>query len=233
MAKKKRTKIDEKWDQGWVRANVVKPRPRAKTFLHVRDRAERNLEITLDELSEAIEGLTSLAHDGQLPAGISSQDIDQAQANIMVDEDKLDDPFTLTRHMNRLPSIATRWGMIAVRVDRAMYEIKKEYDRWVAEAKIGIRDVLFQKSRGEGATANNSVPTKADIDAYFLVLYGEDENFLSRQQMVADIDHVKGYIQVIIKSIEKACEMITNVGHMNRAMADKSLIVYERKRKKK
>jgi|ETNvirnome_6_100_1030635.scaffolds.fasta_scaffold00352_10 hypothetical protein len=215
----------EKWGSAFVRANVKKPRPRAKTFLSVKRRAERNLEIGTEELSEAIEGLASLANVGDLPAGIGSDDIDHVQTHLMIPEDDLDNPIIVTKHMNRLPSISTRWGMIGVRVERALDEITREHDRWVAEAKIGIRDVLFQKSRDEGATANNSVPTKSDIEAQFLVLYNEDEGYIQRRQMMKDMEHVKDYISIIVKSIDKACDMIQNIGHMNRMMVEQGAII--------
>jgi len=230
MATSKKPTVSAKWGAAWVRANVRKPRPRAKTFLSVRKRAERILEIGTEELTEAIEGLASLAHDGQLPAGISSDDIENVQTNLMVDENELDNPEVITRHMNMLPSISTRWGMIGVRVERALGEIEIEYDRWVADAKIGIRDILFQKSRNEGATANNAVPTKSDIESHFLFLYSEDESYIQRRQMLDDMKHVRDYIKIIIESIKKACDMIQNIGHMNRMMVEQGAIVVRNRR---
>lgn len=232
MATRKESDASAKWGAAWVRANVRKPRPRAKTFISVRKRAERILEISTDELTEAIEGLASLAHEGQLPAGISAEDIEQASDHLMIPEDQLDDPSVVTYHMNRISSVSARWGLIAVRIERALGEIEIEYDRWVAEAKIGIRDILFQKSRNEGATANNSVPTKSDIESHFLFLYSENESYTQRRQMLNDMKHVRDYINVILKSIDKSADMLTNVGHMLRMQVDKGLIILKQRKER-
>lgn len=228
MAKKD---LEKKWALADVRANLRKPRKRSKTFLSIRDRVQRNLGIGADELSEAIEGLASLASDGELPAGISKEDIDHVQTNIMLDENDIDNPESITRHMNALPSISTRWGMIGVKVERALLQVKTEYDRWNAEARIDIRNVLFQKSRNEGATANNAVPTKTDIESHFLVLYSDDPDYTERKQLHDDMKHVKDYIEVIISQLKTASDMIMNVGHMNRMCVEQGAIIIKKRKR--
>jgi len=230
VVKKKRS-LDKRWALAGIRASLRKPRKRARTFLSVRERVKRNLGISADELSEAIEGLASLASEGELPVGISREDIDHVQTHIMLDEKDIDNPEAITGHMNALPSISTRWGMIGVKVERALGQVSVEYNRWNAEARIGIRDILFKKARKEGATANNAVPTKTDIESHFLVLYSDDPDYTERKQLYEDMKHVKDYIEVIIAQLKTASDMIQNVGHMNRMMVEQGAIVV-RKRKR-
>lgn len=153
--------------------------------------------------------------------------------------DKWDDPFELTKAMDRQPMYYARWATLLRRLKRDRQKITSEFDVWLSITRDRVQKKLFDENIESGMTANNAKPTQPTIESRFNKLYVDPKSlkpqlhqeYMKYKKPVDEIEYKVDVVEVIVKAFEQRKDMMISLGSLVRGMIDNQLLIYKNKKK--
>lgn len=152
--------------------------------------------------------------------------------------DNWDDPFALTKAMDRQPLFYARWATLLRKLKKERQKLQQKYDVWMSISKEEIQDEIFSENVKSGMTANNAKPTNQSVENRFNKYTSDEKTDLYKQcgEYKQPVDEIDGYIDtvdIIVKAFEQRKDMMISLGSLVRSMIDNQLLIYRQKNKPK
>jgi hypothetical protein len=152
--------------------------------------------------------------------------------------DKWDDPFELTKAMDRQPLYYARWATLLRKLKKERQIIQQKYSVWESIAKEQIQDEIFNENVKSGMTANNAKPTNQSVENRFnkycsdkTISYSEE--YKEYHGELDEIEEQTATVETIVKAFEQRKDMFISLGSLVRSMIDNNLLIYRQKNKTK
>lgn len=150
--------------------------------------------------------------------------------------DRWDDPFELTKAMDRQPLYYARWATLLRKLKKEKQKLQQKLDVWMSITKDEIQEEIFQENIKSGMTANNAKPTNQAVENRFNKYCSDNKTayhkeFAEYNIPVQQIDDSIDIVDVIVKAFEQRKDMFISLGSLVRSMIDNKLMIYRQRKK--
>lgn len=150
--------------------------------------------------------------------------------------DKWDDPFELTKAMDRQPLYFARWATFLRKMKKERQRVQQIYGTWESITKEQIQDEIFQENVKSGMTANNAKPTNQSVENRFNKYCSDTkteyyQNYNKFHGELDEIEEQTAVVETIVKAFEQRKDMFISLGSLVRSMIDNQLLIYRIKNK--
>lgn len=150
--------------------------------------------------------------------------------------DRWDDPFELTKAMDRQPLYYARWATLLRKLKKERQIIQQKYSVWESIAKEQIQDEIFNENVKSGMTANNAKPTNQSVENRFNKYCSDpkisySEEYIEYHGKLDEIEEQTATVETIVKAFEQRKDMFISLGSLVRSMIDNKLLIYRNKNK--
>lgn len=150
--------------------------------------------------------------------------------------DRWDDPFELTKAMDRQPLYYARWATLLRKLKKEKQKLQQKLDVWMSITKDEIQEEIFQENIKSGMTANNAKPTNQAVENRFNKYCSDNKTayhteFAEYNTPVQQIDDSIDIVDVIVKAFEQRKDMFISLGSLVRSMIDNKLMIYRQRKK--
>ncbi len=214
--------------------NKIPPIPQKKTQESIKSESVKKSPIGKDfNLSDAFKKKIEQAIE-MLDVPLDPNDV------TLVDQltlgDKWDDPFTLTKAMDRQPLYYARWATLLRKLKKERQRIQSKYDVWMSITKDEIQDEIFNENVKAGMTANNAKPTNQAVENRFNKYCSDlkisyHEKYVEYYTPLDEIEEQIDIVDVIVKAFEQRKDMFISLGSLVRSMIDNQLMIYKQRTK--
>ena len=150
--------------------------------------------------------------------------------------DKWDDPFTLTKAMDRQPLYYARWATLLRKLKKEKQRQQQKLDVWMSITKDELQEEIFAENVKAGMTANNAKPTNQSVENRFNKYCSDSKTTYYNQMIeyntpVQEIYDQIDIVDVIVKAFEQRKDMLISLGSLVRSMVDNQLMIYKQRTK--
>lgn len=144
-----------------------------------------------------------------------------------------DNPNEISKALDMQPAWYVRWAYINSQLKRNREKIKLEFDVWVSNKKMNIREELFRKNKDNGMTDRNARQsiTAAQVEDTFNIKYNYDNEIFKRKKEKLDkIDTDIEKVSLIVEAFKQRKDTLIELSRMVKSMMENNLLYYNKKK---